>query len=231
MKPITVLLAEDHLIVREGLVGLLSMEKDIKVVGEAENGHQALELAQKLQPDVVVMDIAMPLLNGIETTRQLLVLRPNSKVIILSAHGDEAYVERVLSHGALGYLLKQSSSQILSKGIREVAKGKIFIGPSLIKNSNQYEPPTKKRGSAPAKFECAKLTAREAEVLQLVAEGLANKQSADVLHISIKTVEKHRQSLMEKLHIHDTAGLTRYAVTHGFIESSVQATTLPSEKE
>ncbi len=226
MNPITVLIAEDHMIVREGLIGILAEEKDIEVIGEAENGRQTLDLAQRLLPDVVVMDIAMPYLNGIETTRQLMALLPQSRVIILSAHSDEAYVERALAMGAVGYLLKQSSSQILSKGIREVAAGRTFVSSSLVKQLKSDGRGNKKSDQPMAMYALPKLTSRETEVLQLVAEGKANKQSADILSISIKTVEKHRQSLMEKLQIHDTAGLTRYAIAHGIIESSVQKTTI-----
>lgn len=222
-KPITVLLAEDHTVVREGLRSLLEAEKDIQVIGEAETGRQAVALARKLRPAVVVMDIAMPTLNGLEATRQILKEVPETKVLILSAHSEDAYVEQVIARGAAGYLLKQTSARILSTAVREVQKGKTFFSPSIAKRlHSQYKQPPG-HGEMVKKKE-ALLSSRETEVLQLIAEGRANKQVAAELGLSVKTVEKHRQTLMQKLGIHDTAGLTRYAITTGIIESSVQVT-------
>jgi DNA-binding NarL/FixJ family response regulator len=223
MKRITVVLAEDHTVVREGLRTLLEAEGDIQVVGEAETGRQAVKLAKKLRPAVVVMDIAMPLLNGLEATRQILKAVPGAKVLILSAHSDDAYVEQVIALGAAGYLLKQTSAHVLSKAVREVQKGNTFFSPSIARRLHNH------RGQSPDPGERvqkkgARLSSREVEVLQLIAEGQANKQVAVELGISVKTVEKHRQRLMEKLSIHDTAGLTRYAIAAGIIESSVQLT-------
>ncbi len=230
MKSITVLLAEDHAIVRQGLRKLLEAETDIQVIGEAATGRQAVEIARRLLPDVVVMDIAMPLLNGLEATRQICRVLPNTRVLILSAHSDQAYVEQVTSFGAAGYLIKQTSAQFLSQAIRAVSAGKTFYSPSISKQmSNQlgaspdHVGPLKKRGEG--------LTSREIEVLQLIAEGSANKQVAAELGISVKTVEKHRQRLMEKLHIHDTAGLTRYAIGAGIIESEVRLTIFDESAE
>lgn len=223
MKRITVLLAEDHLIVREGFRGLLKSERDIEIVGEAENGRETVKLAKKLRPAVVVMDIAMPQLNGLEATRQILEALPATKVIILSAHADDAYVEQANAAGAVGYLIKQASSHALCEAIREVQKGNTFFSPSVGKHlKHQYE--KSRNGKAMLKKRSAGLSAREMEVLQLIAEGKANKETAAELGISIKTIEKHRQHLMQKLDIHDTAGLTRYAVSAGIIESSVQLT-------
>jgi DNA-binding NarL/FixJ family response regulator len=218
---ITVLLAEDHEIVREGFRKLLDAEADIEVVGEAQTGRAAVALTRKLQPAVVVMDIAMPLLNGLEATRQILAVRPSSRVLILSAHSDDAYVRRALECGATGFLLKQASSHDLANAIREVHKGRPFFSPSIAKrfHASSRLPPKDR-----AKRKLDDLTPRELEVLQLIVEGLANKQVAAELGISIKTVEKHRQNLMVKLDIHDTAGLTRYAIGAGIIESSVQVT-------
>ena len=215
-SPITILLAEDHLIVREGLRALLKLERDLRVVGEAGNGREAVKLARTLCPDVIVMDIAMPLLNGLEATRQILQAQPTARVIILSAHSDDAYLESVLALGAAGYLIKQSAAHILPQAIRQVHQGQQYFSPRIARRLQQ------RKLSSPASG--PKLTAREMEVLQLIAEGHANKQTADHLHISIKTVEKHRQSLMAKLDIHDTASLTRYAIATGIIESSVQIT-------
>jgi DNA-binding NarL/FixJ family response regulator len=222
MKRITVLLAEDHQIVREGFRSLLKHEGDIEVVGEAETGRQAVQLTQKLRPAVVVMDIAMPLLNGLEATRQIRRDFPETKVLILSAHSDDAYVEQVAILGAAGFLLKQTSSHVLATAIREVEKGHTFFSPAV---SRRVETRTKKavdRGAS--KTNGNHLSSREVEVLQLIAEGKPNKQIAAELGVSFKTVDKHRQHLMSKLDIHDTAGLTRYAIGEGIIESSVRVT-------
>jgi DNA-binding NarL/FixJ family response regulator len=224
MKPITVLLADDHSVVREGLRVLLEAEGDIEVVGEAETGRQAVQLTRELLPSVVVMDIAMPLLNGLEASRQILKVLPATKILVLSAHGDDEYVEQVIELGAAGYLIKQTSALVLAKAIREVHAGNKFFSPSISRrllDREQYSPygaaGRRKKGNA-------RLTSREVEILQLIAEGKANKQTAAELGISIKTVEKHRQHLMNKLGIHDTAGLTRYAITSGIIESRVRLT-------
>jgi len=223
MKRITVLLAEDHMIVREGLRLLLEHEGDIEVVGEAQDGHQAVAMVKKLRPAVVIMDIAMPLLNGLEATRQILKAVPDTKVIILSAHSDDAYVQRATELGAAGFLLKQTSSHDLSRAIREVQKGSTFFSPSIARRLHDREQKSPDRRGL-LKKKVARLSSRELEALQLIAEGESNKQVADELGISIKTVEKHRQSLMQKLNIHDVAGLTRYAISAGIIESSVQIT-------
>jgi DNA-binding NarL/FixJ family response regulator len=228
MKSITVLLAEDHAIVRQGLRKLLEAENDIQVIGEAATGRQAVEIARKLLPDVVVMDIAMPLLNGLEATRQILRVLPNTKVLILSAHSDHAYVEQVTSFGATGYLVKQASAQFLAQAIRAVRQGKTFYSPSISKEmSNRLESSPDPAGRLKKRGES--LTSREIEVLQLIAEGSANKQVAAELGISVKTVEKHRQTLMEKLNIHDTAGLTRFAIGTGIIENEVLLTLIDDQ--
>jgi len=223
MKRIKTLLADDHTIVREGLRALLAADSGIQVVGEAHNGREAVELTAALRPDVVVMDIAMPILNGLEATRQILTATPSTKVLILSAHSDDAYIDRVIAVGAVGFLIKQTSAQILAEAIHQIMAGNAFYSPQVSKRiHDHYQKPDKIGGLMIKK--ATGLTARELEVIQLVAEGQANKQVAAELHISIKTVEKHRQHLMDKLNIHDTAGLTRYAITQGIIESSVQVT-------
>ena len=223
MNPITVLLAEDHMIVREGLLALLKRETDIQIVGEAENGRQAVALAATLAPAVVVMDIAMPLLNGLEATRQIIHATPTIRVLILSAHADDAYVQQAMTLGAAGYLIKQTASQVLAAAIRAVAGGRTVFSPSISTRRYHHQRKAKAIGELP-KQDAARLTSREMEVLQLIAEGKANKETAAELGISIKTVEKHRQKVMEKLNIHDTASLTRYAISAGIIENSVQVT-------
>jgi DNA-binding NarL/FixJ family response regulator len=220
---ITVLLADDHMVVREGLRKLLEAESDMEVVGEAATGREAVEMAIRLNPDVVVMDIAMPLLNGLEATRQIRKAMPDAKVLILSAHSDDAYVETVTALGASGYLVKQTSSHFLSEAIREVRRGRTFFSPAVARRMARRQETTLDRNGF-GRTAAVRLTSREIEVLQLIAEGKANKQVAAELDISIKTVEKHRDHLMRKLDIHDTAGLTRYAISSGVIESSVQVT-------
>ena len=221
MKRITILLADDHQIVREGFRSLLEHERDIEVVGEAQNGRQAVQLTRKLRPAVVVMDIAMPLLNGLEATRQIRKEFPDTRVLILSAHGDDAYVEQVTALGAAGFLLKETSSDVLAKAIREVQKGNTFFSPAIsrrvLDRSQRLAAPS---GSSK---QCGnRLSSREVEVLQLIAEGKSNKQVAAELGVSFKTVDKHREHLMSKLDIHDIAGLTRYAIAEGIIESNIR---------
>jgi len=223
MKRITVLLAEDHMIVREGFRKMLELEGDFEIVAEAPNGRQAVALAKKFHPDVVLMDIAMPLLNGLEATRQVLKALPVTKVIMLSAHSDDAYVKNATESGAVGFLLKQTSAHDVCRAIREVHKGKTFFSPSISRRQDRINPLTPDRSGA-LKKKAAVLTSREMEVLQLIAEGKANKETASELAIGIKTVEKHREHIMQKLDIHDTAGLTRYAISAGIIENSVQLT-------
>ena len=221
MKKITVLLADDHRIVREGFRSLLQHESDIEVVGEAETGREAVQLTGELHPAVVVMDIAMPSLNGLEATRQIHQLFPATQVLILSAHGDDAYVEQVIAFGAAGFLLKQTSSDVLAPAIRAVQKGKTFFSPTVAKRLNGFTQAALDREGKPRKKRNA-LSPREVEVLQLIAEGKPNKQVAAELGVTFKTADKHRQHLMAKLDIHDVAGLTRYAIAHGIIESSAR---------
>src|SRR5271154_3215122 len=223
MKRITILIAEDHTIVREGFRRMLELEGDLEVVGEAQDGRQSVEMAKKLHPDVVLMDIAMPMLNGLEATRQVIKDLPATKVLILSAHGDLAYITSAMESGAAGFLLKQSSAHEVYRAIREAHQGKTFFSPSISKRHEHFDPPSSGRTGKIKKT--AELTSREREVLQLVAEGKANKQTATELGISTKTVEKHREHLMKKLGIHNTAGLTRYAICAGVIESGVQFAT------
>jgi DNA-binding NarL/FixJ family response regulator len=223
LPTINVLLAEDHAIVRQGLCALLKADGHFVIAGEARTGREAVEMARTLRPDVILMDIAMPVLNGLEATRQILAADPKAKIVMLSAHSDDVYVERMTEAGVVGFLEKQTSADILTKAIREVAKGNAYFSPSIAKRL-PYDPSKPRNRDGLIKPNASRLTSRESEVLQLVAEGSANKQVASELGISIKTVEKHRQHLMDKLNIHDTAGLTRYAISAGVIENSVQVT-------
>ncbi|MGD1030766.1 MAG: response regulator transcription factor [Opitutaceae bacterium] len=222
-RQISVLLAEDHAVVRQGLCSLLNADGQFVVAGEAQTGREAVAMAFRLRPDVILMDIAMPVLNGLEATRQILAANPAAKIIVLSAHSDDVYVERMNAAGAVGFLEKQTSAEVLTKAIREVAGGRKYYSPSIARRlQNEGSKALDRNGLRSARG--ARLTSRESEVLQLVAEGSANKQVAAELGISIKTVEKHRQHVMQKLNIHETAGLTRYAIAQGIVENSVQVT-------
>lgn len=205
--------------VREGIRNLLESEDDIMVVSEAKTGREAVEQAVRLQPNVVIMDIAMPLLNGLEACRQLSAANSASRVLMLSAYGDDAYVEGALEAGAAGFALKHATGSALAHAIREVHAGRQYFSESILKRYRETQAAVHSR-TTPEKR--AALTPREAEVLQLIAESKANKETAAELGISIKTVEKHRTNLMHKLNIHDTAGLTRYAISAGIIESSLR---------
>ncbi|HWF20494.1 MAG TPA: response regulator transcription factor [Verrucomicrobiae bacterium] len=222
MQKITVLLADDHTVVRQGLRALLVVEEDIEIVGEAETGRQAVVMAKKLMPDVVVMDIAMPLLNGLEATRQITKQLPDTKVLVLSSYSDDEYVQQLTEAGAAGYLVKHTAANDLIKAIREARRGNAFFSPSIAKRLRDQCREAFVSGQ-PVRKRTDYLTSRESEVLQLIAEGQANKQIAAELCISIKTVEKHRQQVMNKLNIHDVAGLTRHAISKGIIESNATA--------
>jgi DNA-binding NarL/FixJ family response regulator len=230
MEKIRVILADDHVIVRQGLRALLEKEPDIVVVGEAENGRQAVQLTRKLQPDVVVMDVAMPLLNGLEATRQITKEVPSVKVLALSSYSDSEYVHQLTEVGGSGYLLKQTAAADLIKAVREAYRGNAFFSPTICRRlMDRYQESC--RSGLPPQKRMDNLTPREAEVLQLIAEGLPNKQIAPELGISVKTVEKHRQQVMYKLNIHDIAGLTRYAIARGMVESRVIAPFLAAPPE
>lgn len=217
MQPITVVLADDHMIVRQGFRLVLEAVPDIRIVGEAENGRRAVQLAKELKPDVMVMDVAMPLLNGLGATRQIIKAVPSVRVLILSAYSEDEFVEELAEAGAAGYLLKQNAAADLIKAIREAKMGKSFFSPAIARRLLERYKETLVKGG-PVRRRTL-LTSRETEVLQLVAEGKANKQIAAELGLSIKTVEKHRQSVMKKLNLHDIASLTRYAIARGVIET------------
>jgi DNA-binding NarL/FixJ family response regulator len=218
---ITVLLAEDHVVVRQGLCALLKTDGGFRLVGEAHNGREAVDMARLLKPDVILMDIAMPTLNGLQATQHILTANPAARVLILSAHSDDVYVERMIEAGVKGFVEKQTSGEILTKAIREIAAGRNYFSPSIARRLPGAAGKPRDRDGA-IRVRARKLTAREFEVLQMVAEGSANKQIALELDISIKTVEKHRQHLMDKLDIHETASLTRYAIAAGIVEGGVR---------
>jgi DNA-binding NarL/FixJ family response regulator len=220
MTNITVLLVDDHTIVRQGLKALLNSEKNITILGEAQTGREAVELAAQHRPMVVIMDLAMPRLNGAEATRQILKSAPSTKVIVLSTYGDDEHVQQALAAGAAAYLLKQTAAEDVIDAIREVAKGNAYFSPPIAKRLREKTSAQPMEDAAPHQPN-VELTQREAEVLQLIAEGYANKQIAAELNLSVKTVEKHRQQVMQKLDIHNIAGLVRHAAAKGIIESNL----------
>jgi len=211
MKKYRLLIADDHTLVLEGLKRIL--ETDFELVGMAENGRQLLRMAEELKPDVVLVDISMPLLNGIDATRQLLKQTPQSKVIFVTMHADSDYVAEAFRAGASGYLLKRSAASELVTAIHEVLKGRYYVTPLVTR-----EALTPLFGGAPEpRSLSSSLTSRQREVLQLVAEGRSVKEIAAILLVSAKTVEFHKSALMDRLGIHTTAELTRYAIEHGLI--------------
>jgi DNA-binding NarL/FixJ family response regulator len=214
---IRVLLVDDHVILRDGMKMVLESAGGIEVLGEANSGREGVELSQQLHPDVVVMDISMPLLNGFEATRQIRQASPGTRVLAMSAHADERALSSMAEVGASGYLLKNSTGKELVEAIRAVAAGNMYFSEAIADKVENTA--WKLRHGQPSPVR--RLSSREGEVLQLIAEGQANKQIASELKISIKTVEKHRQQLMLKLGIHDIAGLTRYAIATGVVENDM----------
>jgi len=216
LKKIRILIADDHGIVRKGLRLQLEQSAEFEVVGEATEGREALRMAEELLPDVVIMDIAMPSLSGIEATRRILGKSPATKVLVLTSYSNDEYVKQMIEAGVSGYLSKQTASQDLVKAIRETQRGNAFFSPSIARRlRDQSRSPGGPRRLGARSNE---LTARETQVLRLIAEGYANKQMAAALAISVKTIEKHRQHVMRKLGIHDVAGLTRFAAEQRLIE-------------
>jgi two-component system response regulator NreC len=215
MRKIRVLLADDHTIVRKGLRSLLDGEAEIEVIGEAEDGREAVEKAQQLLPDVVLMDITMPTLNGLEATRQIKKLFPKMKVLILTMHATEEYVLQILRAGASGYVVKQAAPAELVSAIRAVYRGDSFLSPSI--SRKVIEEYIRQTEAMVEENSYDRLTDREREVLQLIAEGCSSREIAEGLYISEKTVRAHRAHLMDKLDIHSVAELTQYAIRKGVI--------------
>ena len=210
--PTRILLADDHKILRDGLQSLLQKQGDFEVVGEADNGRSAVKLAKKLLPDVVIMDVGMRHLNGIEATRQITANAPGVKVLALSVHSDRRFVKRMLEAGALGYVLKDAAFDELILAVRTVVAKQIYLGPNI---AGVVVKDYLRRLSATESGETPVLTLREREVLQLLAEGKATRKIAGLLNLSVKTVETHRKRIMDKLDLHSVAELTNYAVREG----------------
>jgi DNA-binding NarL/FixJ family response regulator len=211
MKRTRILLVDDHAVVRQGFRMILDAQSDMEIVGEAANGREAVELAAQLRPDIVVMDVAMPELNGIEATRRVIASDPHIRVIALSMHKDSVYVREILRAGARGYLLKDSGADDLVKAIRAVAGGESYLSPAV---SNAVLDDYRKHVTNPIDL----LTSREREVLQMLAEGKTNKEIAVVLNLSVYTVDAHRGRIMEKLNLHSINELVRFALRNGLID-------------
>lgn len=212
-----VVIADDHAIVREGVRMILAKEKDIEVVGEAEDGQQALQLVETLKPTVVVMDISMPGMGGIEATQALKERHPEVAVLALTMHEDESYVFQLLRAGASGYVLKRAAAQDLVQAVRAAAKGEAFLYPSVARKV--VEDYLKRVEAGEERERYGGLTEREREILTHIAQGLSNQQIAEKLFISIKTVQTHRAHILEKLGLHDRTELVRYAIRKGLIDA------------
>lgn len=217
MNTVRILIAEDHTIVRKGLCSLLKNEKDIDVIGEAENGKEAIKQVEELNPDVVVMDISMPLLNGLDATRQIKKRFPEVKVLVLTVHSNEEYISEILKAGASGYIVKKAAPEELVAAIHAISRGNSFLSPSVSKSVIKKF--LQVAGAEAGLEKSSLLTEREREVLQLIAEGHSTRKIAEFLFISVKTIEAHRSHIMEKLDLHNIADLTRYAIRTGIISS------------
>jgi len=210
---IEIVLVDDHSIVRQGLNAIISREKDIRVIGEAENGRDAVKLVKDKEPDIAILDISMPILNGLEASRQIRKISPKTKIIILSMHDNHAFIDEVLNLGARAYVLKESAADEVVIAINEVYRGRIFLSPKIstfvVKGYINRDEKTEKQKPT------VNLTPREKEILQLIAEGHLNKEIAEQLNLSLKTVLAHRNNMMQKLNIHKQADLVRYAIKEG----------------
>jgi two-component system response regulator NreC len=212
---IRILLADDHTILRDGIRSLIEDEPDMEVVGEAEDGITVVKLADSLRPDVILMDLAMPLLNGLEATRQIRKSQPGAKILILTMHENEEYIRQVLAAGAMGYILKDAAARELLGAIRSVHKGEVVLSPAI---TRLIVTDYLRWGDLSAQESSDGLTDRERQILQLIAEGYTNKQIAEILSISIKTVQAHRLNLMKKLDLHDRGELIKYAIQKKIID-------------
>ena len=216
MDRIRILIADDHALIRTGIATLLQGNKDFHIVGEAQDGEEAVEKTKELHPDIVVIDLSMPKLSGIEATAIITKRFPDTKVLVLTMHENEEYVYQILKSGAGGYVLKSAGREELSTAIRAVAKGGRFFSPRVSQiMADAYR--KRAEGEGKASTESIPLTKREREILALVAQGLTNQQIADHLFISPRTVDTHRTNIMQKLNIHDVVKLTHYAIEHGIV--------------
>jgi DNA-binding NarL/FixJ family response regulator len=213
VSPVRILLCDDHQLIRASLKSLMATFSGVEVIGEAEDGREVLQLVAKLRPNVVVMDIAMPGLNGLDATRRMAKEHPEARVIILSGHSDEAHVLQALRAGASAYVLKNSAPRELEMAIQAVGRGEIFLSPAISKQVIDVVLKQPEKQSSLLDL----LTPRQREILQLIAEGQSSKKIAQLLDASVKTVESHRASLMERLDIHDVAGLVRFAIRNGLV--------------
>lgn len=216
-RPITIFLADDHTIVRQGLAKLLEGEPGLRVIGEAENGRETVRQVEKLKPDIVLMDIAMPLLNGIEATRQIRKVSPKTKVIILSMHSHDRYISELFSIGASGYLLKDSTGLDIIKAINAAVKGDTYLSPSISRRVIAGYVSSKRKKSSQEEL-YSKLSNREREVFQMIAEGRSTKEISKILYISPSTVKTHRSKIMEKLQMDNLSQLIQFAITLGLVE-------------
>lgn len=216
MAKLKILIADDHVIVREGVRLILAKERDLEVIGEAGDGRQALDLVDRLHPDVVIMDLSMPGMGGIEATKHVKERHPAVNVLALTMHEDESYVFQLLRAGASGYVLKRAAAQDLVQAVRAAARGEAFLYPSITRKVLDDYLKRVEQGEERERYDG--LTEREREVLTLIAQGLTNQQIAQKLYISIKTVQTHRAHILEKLGLHDRTELVRYAIRKGLIE-------------
>jgi len=214
MSKIRILIADDHTILRDGIRSLLEDVDDMTVVGEADDGHSVVQMTAQLEPDIVIMDIAMPLLNGLEATRQIKRDHPNTKILILTMHDNEEYIRQALAVGAMGYILKDAAARDLIGAIRTVYRGESVLSPAITRLV--IEDYLRWGELQPAKDDI--LSSREHEVLQLIAEGYTTKQIAEILTLSVKTVQAHRTNLMGKLDLHDRGELIKYAIQKKIID-------------
>jgi two-component system response regulator NreC len=217
MNPITVVLAEDHTLVRKGIRSLISEVEGVEVVGEAENGREAIKLVKQHRPDIIVMDISMPILNGLEATKQIKKYFPEVRVVVLTMHTSEEYIYEIIDAGASGYILKKAVPEELMLAIQSVSRGEKFFSPLV--SMKIVDKLLQKKASVETNLAHPSLTFREMEVLQLIAEGHTSREIGEILCISIKTVGAHRTHIMEKLDLHTAADLTRYAIQRGIIDS------------
>jgi len=221
MGKTTVVLVEDHEVVREGLRAIIRPEPDIEIVGEACNGREAVDVTRQVLPNVVVMDVCLPEQNGFQATLQIKRASKNTHVLVLSSYDDLECVEQMRDAGVAGFLSKRSAANQLVEAIRTVRSGGTFYSPEVTKRLQEYKNAALRAGRPVD--EPVELTAREAQTLELIAKGLRNKEIAVQMGVSTKTVEKHRQGVMNKLNIHDAAGLTRYALTRGMVSATAKS--------